>query len=268
MSALKGFLFPQTPTGIASLIPDPPWYYSGTWLTVEYRTNPDRIKALLPAPLQLADEDPGRVAMVWADWQSCSEGGHEMLDPVRAQYSEAFLAVKVKYEGRTYSRIVHIWVDRDFSLGRGIHMGYPKKFGSIYQTRPFPYGPAPRLAKGGRFGASLASHDRRIAQATITLREQVTTGGPTVNVYPLLHSRILRSIEKNGGESLNELVTHKPAKAEVGDPWLADAEIALFESPTEELANLSVDEVMSGYYQQLGTVWDGGEMLLDNRRMP
>jgi acetoacetate decarboxylase len=73
---------------------------------------------------------------------------------------------------------------------------------------------------------------------------------------------------KNGGESLNELVTHKPAKAEVGDPWLADAEIALFESPTEELANLSVDEVMSGYYQQLGTVWDGGEMLLDNRRMP
>ena len=266
MSQLKGFLFPQSPKGIASLIPNPPWYYSGTWLTIEYRTDPERVKALLPEPLELVDDDPGRVAIVWADWQSCSDGGAEMLDPVRAQYAEAFIAVKVKFQGKVYSRIVHIWVDRDFSLGRGIHMGYPKKFGSIYQTRAFPYGPAPRLAPGGCFGASLASYDRRIAQGTITLKEQVKTGGPTVNIYPLLHSRILRSIEKDGGESLNELVTHKPAKAEAGDPWVADATLELFESPCEELADLPVREIMGGYYQQMGTMWDGGEMLLDNRR--
>jgi acetoacetate decarboxylase len=266
MSNLKGFLFPQTAKGIASLIPAPPWYYSGTWFTVEYRTHPDNVRALLPDELELDDDDPGRVAMVWADWQSCSEGGAELLDPVRSQYAEAFLAIKTKFRAKLYTRIAMIWVDRDFSLGRGIHMGYPKKFGSIYQTRPFPYGPAPRLAPGGRFGASLASGDRRIAEAVITLREQVDTGGPTVNIHPLLHSRLLKSIEKGGRDSLNELVTHKPARADVGKPWVADAEIRLYASPIEELASIEVDEVLGGYYQQMGTMWDGGERLHDSRR--
>lgn len=265
MTKMNGFLFPQTATGVASMIPSPPWYYSGTWMTVEYRTDPERVRELLPDYLELDDEDPGRVAMVWADWQSCSDGGAELLDPVRSQYSEAFLAVKAKYQGKLYTRIPFIWVDRDFSLGRGIHMGYPKKFGSIYQTRPFPYGPAPRVAPGGRFGASLSSGDRRIAEAVITLKEQVETGGPTVNIHPLLHSRVLKSIEKGGPDSLNELITHKPIKADVGLPWIADAELRLFESPIEELAGLPVNEIMGGYYQQLGTVWDGGELLLDAR---
>ncbi|KIP51633.1 acetoacetate decarboxylase family protein [Leucobacter komagatae] len=260
MTEPTGFLFPRSPEGRADIIAAPPWHYSGTWLTVEYRTNPDNVRALLPPQLGLDEDDPGRVAMVFADWQSCTDGGEELLDPVQSQYSEAFLAVKATYGGKIYTRIAYIWVDRDFSLGRGIHMGYPKKFGSIYQTRPFPYGPAPRIAPDNRFGASLASYDRRIAEARITLREQAETG-PTVNVHPLLHSRLLRSIEKGQPDSLDELITHGPIRAEGSKPWLADAELRLFDSPVEELANVKVDEVLGGYYQQLGTVWDGGTLL-------
>ena len=62
-----------------------PWFYSGTLLTVEYRTDPAKVRALLPAELELAPEDPGAVAFIWADWQSCSTGGAELLDPSRAQ---------------------------------------------------------------------------------------------------------------------------------------------------------------------------------------
>ena len=40
-----------------------------------------------------------------------------------------------------------------------------------------------------------------------------------------------------------------------------DAELRLFESPTEELARLSVDEIIGGYYRQVGVVWDGGRTL-------
>ena len=38
--------------------------------------------------MQPAPEDPGAVALIWADWQSCGDGGAELLDPVLAQYQE------------------------------------------------------------------------------------------------------------------------------------------------------------------------------------
>ena len=35
MNNLEGFFYPRTATGQSSLIPSPPWYYSGDLLTVE-----------------------------------------------------------------------------------------------------------------------------------------------------------------------------------------------------------------------------------------
>ncbi len=114
---------------------------------MEYRTDPARVAELLPAPLELAEDDPGAVAFIWADWQSCSSSREELLDPVRSQYKEAFVVVRCSFGGQTYSRCVFIWVDKDFAIGRGIHQGYPKKLGSMWQTRPHPFahgGPADR----------------------------------------------------------------------------------------------------------------------------
>ena len=85
MSELNGFIAPLTPTGKSALVPNMPWYYSGTLLTVEYLTDVENVRAILPADLELADEHPGAVAIIWADWQSCSEGGAELLDPAAAR---------------------------------------------------------------------------------------------------------------------------------------------------------------------------------------
>src|SRR5215204_832390 len=82
MTDVKGFFYPRTASGRSSLIPSPPWYYSGDLLTVEYRTDPTRVAELLPVPLSLADEDPGAVALIWADWQSCSSSREELLHRV------------------------------------------------------------------------------------------------------------------------------------------------------------------------------------------
>src|SRR5262245_31107713 len=59
MAELQGFMFPRSATGSASLLPPPPWHYSGTMLTLEYRTDPAAVAELLPAPLAPADDDPG-----------------------------------------------------------------------------------------------------------------------------------------------------------------------------------------------------------------
>ncbi len=63
-------MFPRPATGRSSLVPPPPWHYSGTMLTIEFRTDPAAVAELLPPPLTLAEEDPGAVAVIWAEWQS------------------------------------------------------------------------------------------------------------------------------------------------------------------------------------------------------
>ena len=84
-----------------------------------------------------------------------ARAGAELLDPVRSQYKEAFVVVRCRRGGETFSRCILIWVDKDFALARGWYQGYPKKLGSIWMTRPVTVGRAgPRLEPGGRFGAT------------------------------------------------------------------------------------------------------------------
>jgi acetoacetate decarboxylase len=267
VSELAGFFYPRTATGRSSLLPAPPWHYSGNLLTVEYRTDPARVAELLPAPLAPAPDDPGAVALIWADWQSCGDDGAELLDPVRAQYQECFAVVRCRLGARVYSRCVYIWVDADFALARGLHQGYPKKLGSIHQTRPHPYGrAAPRIAPGGVFAGTLAAADRRLAQAVVTLREETGANG-FVNAHPMAHHRWMPSIEKGGPDALDELIASGSASFEAGPAWRGDATLELFDSPTEELARLELGEIIGGYYRQVGVTWDGGEVLA-RRGMP
>ena len=261
MTDVKGFLYPRTASGRASLVPPPPWFYSGDLLTVEYRTNPERVAELLPAPLSLAAEDPGAVALIWADWQSCSASREELLDPVRSQYKEAYVVVRCSFEGATYSRCVYIWVDKDFAIGRGLHQGYPKKLGSMWQTRPHPFAQgAPQIGPGGTFGATLAAGDRRLAEAVLTLREPSETNG-FVNGHPMAHHRVLPGIEAGAPDAFAELISSGAAEFAGGPAWRGDVDLRLFGSPTEELDRLSVDEVIGGYYRQVGVVWNGGRTL-------
>ena len=259
----RGLPFPRTLTGRASILPPAPWHYSGDLLTVEYRTDPANVRAVLPPDVDLVedDEDPGAVAFIWADWQSCGDDRAEILDPVRSQYKEAFVVVRCRYEGRVYSRCVFIWVDKDFALVRGYLQGYPKKLGSIHQTRPITVGSAgPRLTAGGRFGMTLAAGDRRLANATLTLRGESPTSG-FVNSHPMLHHRWFPGIELDGRDSLAEVVTMSGVNVELGPAYAGEATLELFDSPTEELTLLAPREILGGYFRSVGTTFAGGTTL-------
>src|SRR4249920_259696 len=185
---LGGFMVPRSPEGRASIVPEPPWHYSGDVLTLEYRAASGSVARWLPAGVDPAVEDPDAVAVIFADWQSCSDGGEELLDPVRAQYKEAVVVVRCRRWGETDSRCILIWVDKDVALARGWFQGYPKKLGSIWMTRPVEVGKAgPKLGPGATFGATLAANDRRLIDARFTIERPSETGG-FVNALPMLHS--------------------------------------------------------------------------------
>jgi acetoacetate decarboxylase len=254
-------MLPRSPRGDASIVPAPPWHYSGDVLTIEYRTEAGRVATWLPPDVRPAEDDPDAVALIWADWQSCGDGGDELLDPVRSQYKECFAVVRCTWNGEPYSRCVLIWVDKDFALARGWHQGYPKKLGAIAMTRPVEVGRAgPRLEPGGTFGATLGANDRRLAEARFTIKGSSETGG-FVNALPMLHSRWLPSIEKGEKASLDELVTMRSRDVELGPVFAGEAELRLYEAPGEELATLPVSEPIAGYWRRVGATFDGGTKL-------
>jgi acetoacetate decarboxylase len=264
MTELKGFLAPKTPTGKSAIIPEMPWHYSGTLLTVEYLTDPANVRAILPPELELADEEPGAVALIWADWQSCSDDFEELLDPDRSQYMETFVVVRCKYEGVTYSRCVAIWVTKDFAMARGWFQGYPKKLGSMHSTRVYNRGKAtPTLEAGAKFGASLAAYDHRLATAKVTLTGPVESNG-FVNGHKMLHNRWVPSITPGAGNSLNQLITMGGVDLDLGQAWGGTAELTLGDSQWDELGSiLPVEKILGGYFREVGTTFNGGTLVAD-----
>ena len=258
MAELQGLMYPRTPTGAGTILPSPPWHYSGEMLTIEFRADPARIAELLPDGLTLADDDPGAVAIIWADWQSCSDNFDELLDPARSQYKEVFVVVRCQYQGQIYSRAAYIWVDKDFAMARGHIQGYPKKMSEIWMTRPITIGKAgPRLEPGGRFGATLSTWGRRVADARFTLTGTAESAG-FVNGHPMLHSRQMPAIEMDGRESLDELVTMRGFDVELGPVYSGVVELDIFDNPTEELSRFGDVEVLGGFYRQVGNSMGGG----------
>ncbi len=252
---LSGYSLPLTQTGRSSLVPPPPWHYSGDFLIVEFRTDPEAARALLPPELEPGD-DLGSAAAIFVDWQSCSDSGEELLDPVRAQYKEFFVVLAASYRGEPVTRCPFMWVDKGMPLVRGIIQGFPKKPGSIWITRPVTVGRAgPRLEPGGRFGASLAGNDRRLAEATLTLT-QLSDEGPTVNSPPLWNTRFFPAWDE--GEPLHENVWAGGEDREISPIWEGDATLSFGDSPADELSQLAPTEIGKGFWFSFGYTVSGG----------
>ena len=139
--------------------------------------------------------------------------------------------------------------------------GLSEKIGSIHLTRSTTVGKAgPRLAPGGVFGATLAAYDHRLVQAKFTIESESDHAG-FVNALPMLHNRWMPAIECNGKDSLNEVVTMSGFDAEIGLTFKGSFELELFSSPVEEFHLLEPEELIQGYYRQVGASWKGGTTL-------
>ena len=256
---LTGYTAPLSPDGRASIVPPPPWHYSGDFLIVEYRTHADNVIALLPPELEPAD-DPGMVAVIFADWQSCSADFHELVDPIQSQYRECFFVIGGKYNGQPVSRCVYIWVDKDFAMYRGWIQGFPKKLGSIHMTRVFATGKAsPQIAPGGRFGATCSANDRQIARAVVTLRE-VSIKGPTVNDPPMYNTRHFPAYDGLRPDVF-ELVRAGGFDRSATEIWEGDAELTLYGDTLEDLQAIAPIEVLKGFRFSFGYTVHGGQVI-------
>ncbi len=168
----RSFTAPFTATGRSALVPPPPWHYAGWLLNVAFRF---ACEAALPLVPPAAGRPVGTGCVHFADWQACTDG-HELLDPVLAQYRETFVVLELERpDGSRCMYCPAIWVDQDISLVRGLLQGWPKKLGSTWLTRSLPleHPAAAPLRAGSRIGASLCVKERRLVEA-----QAVLSGGP------------------------------------------------------------------------------------------
>jgi acetoacetate decarboxylase len=231
----QGYSLPLSPQGNASLVPRPPWHYVADLLVLEYWADPAAVAAVLPPGLE-PHPDGGRAAAVFADWQSCSQGGDELADPSRSQYREFFLVVNALYRGEEVTTCPYIWVDRDFALARGWIQGFPKKLGSIWITRHFGLDTVadPGLAPGSLYAGSCAANERRLAQGSVRL-ERSSAAGPTHNAPPLVNVRHFARLEQGRHDepAVHELVAARSRERVISEIWEGSAELALFGAPHE-----------------------------------
>lgn len=247
---LKGFSVPLSPEGRATLAPTPPWYYAGDLLVVDFRADPLAAAAVLPPGIEPDPDDPGRCAVFFNAFQYASANGDEPLDPVRSQYGEFILLVNGRYRGEPVAVCPYIYVDNDSALARGWIQGWPKKLGAVHTTRSFGLASpaAPLVAPGGRFGGTLSSAGRRLAEATVTL-ESISTDPVTLGRRQIVNVRHFPELAASRRErpAVHELVYSTFSDVRRSEVWEGPATLRFLEAPADELAALAPVSVLRGY---------------------
>jgi enduracididine biosynthesis enzyme MppR len=264
-----GYSLPLSPAGRAGLVPPPPWHYVGDFLVIEYWADPDAVRAVLPPGLEPLPDDPGRAAALFVDWQSCSDSGDELLDPVRSQYKEFFLVVNALLDSEPVTTCPYIWVDRDFALVRGWIQGFPKKLGEVHLTRSFALATkaGPAVAPGSTFGGTLTAHGRLLAEGTVAL-ERVSESGPTHNDPPLLNVRHFPRLAagQHQAPAVHELVRARSRDRSISTILEGSATLALHPAPGEEHEALAPLRVGKGFRFTFAYTVDDLESVRDLRR--
>jgi acetoacetate decarboxylase len=246
---LKGFSVPLTPQGKSALATLPPWHYSSDCIAIEYWADPQAIAALLPPGLSLDEKSEGRAFFWFLDWQFTGSND-ELTDPARYQYREAFALVEAAFGDTPVNYCPFIFVDNDAAIARGWAQGFPKKLGSVYQTRSFsaPSPAAAPLAKGSRFGASLAAHGERLATARIQLEEKVRDPSSVFN-RPTVMRRYFPQLAANhwAKPPVDELTMSLTDDLAIVDVWAASAELRIPEVQGEDMHMITPRRVGRGY---------------------
>ena len=262
---LKGYTLPRTPKGTSSLAPPPPWHYVGNCLAVEYEGSPEAVASFLPPGLEF---NSAQCAVYFADWQYASESGEEYLDPVRSQYRETIFLISASHDGNPCAYCPFIWVDQDVALIRGLAQGWPKQIGSTWTTRSYdlPSKATPVVGPGGRFGATLAVKDRRLVEATISLREP-TTQLPTPSFARAVNVRHFPELVAGRHDlpAVHELVQLKSRDVHISPIWKGEASLQVFDHPYLELPNLRPVNVGAGYRFSCALTVDDLVVLRDYR---
>ena len=257
---LLGWSLPLSPDGSASLVPPPPWHFSGDAIGIDFRTDAEALAAVLPEGMTPTAE--GDATFVFIDWSSASEHDPRTIaDPARGQYREAYVVVPATFHGTRAARVPYIWVDNDLSFARGHIQGFPKKLGTIAISRAVTVGRGgPRVEPGATFAGHVSSLGQRLAHGTVTLTEPAADGHvPTSMRLPIWHTRHVPDLA-GGPPLVHDLARNVLTDFACTGTWNGTATLSFGESEHELLHRLAPREVLRGYRTSVAFTITGAEV--------
>lgn len=263
---LKGFSVPLTPTGRSSMVPNPPWYYVGNAMAIEYVADAKKTAAFLPEGFEPLD---GRCTAFFIDWQTASADDPEAyLNPQYSQYREAVIMMAARYEGRNVSYCPFIWVDNDGAALRGQVYGYPKQIAQVFMTRAYNVASqaAPVIGPGGRLAAYCAADCGRLFDAQIELKEPAA-GAPYPHFSSVLSLRHFPNLSRKDGYAplVMDLVQGNCYDVHVAEAWKGTASLHVYDTSVPELAAFKPLSVTAGYYDVESHTTDDIELIRSYR---
>ncbi len=143
---------PLTP-GDTSAIERGPWHYGADYITVYFTADAASLSNLVPKPFVV---DGARCLAYVCEIVSVGDSGAQTVAdrPDRTIYHEAAVGVKCRHGDRSGVFYPVMWVTTEWSLLRGILIGYQKRLADrISMTRLHPLNPGLKpLAPGTEFG--------------------------------------------------------------------------------------------------------------------
>jgi acetoacetate decarboxylase len=258
---LKGYMLPLSPEGHASLLDAPPWHYGGEVMHLTFKAEADRVRRLIPSPLQVGP-NPGEGVVWFVEWVSVSEANPDLsfINPERSLYRECIIMVGCQFEGVPGYYVPYIWVDNDFTLMRGFIQGFPKKLGRVHMTKL--HNLTPKIG-GKKIGAKMKgiclSHEDRIVEGSLVFTRQAALGEiPPVKFYLMRHFPDFENPDK---PLVHDITVSTVTNVTLADAWTGDGTIRFFPSPFEEVYDLGKLEVTGGFFYSLGLTITGGKVI-------
>jgi acetoacetate decarboxylase len=189
------------------------------------------------------------------------------LDPARYQYREFMILVNAVWNETKVAWCPYIFVDNDAALARGWIRGFPKKMGSIAQTRTIgaPSPAAPVVGPGSRFAASASAAGRRLAEAEVALEKPL--GDTSALFRPIVNLRYFPRLAagKHQEPAVNELVMSVLEDLKINNAWAGKGRLTLPAARGEEVADLVPDRIGVGFRASLSYTVKDLRVLADLR---
>ena len=260
-SSLKGYMLPLSPEGRASLMDPPPWHYGGDVMHLNFLSDPEKARALLPPPLEMGPK-PGEGAVWFVEWVSVSDENPDLsfINPERSIYRECIVMLRCRFQGEPGYYVPYIWVDNDFTLMRGFIQGFPKKLGRVHITRLHPLTPKVGGRKvGARIKGICVSHEERIVEGSLVFTKKIREEeAPPVKFYLMRHFPDFTNADK---PLVHDITMSVVSNVKVEDAWAGDGDIRFMSSPFEEVADLDPIQATGGFSFGLGLTISGGKVL-------
>jgi acetoacetate decarboxylase len=228
------------------MYPAPPWTYRDcNMLQISFRSDPDVVSRMVPAPLV---PNPDGVMVVWlADMK--------IVEPFKLTYLEHGLAVPSQLNGKPVLYCTHLYLNDDTAIAAGREIwGWPKKHAAMTYTRDGGSVVTATTRRGveivrGTFQATGDAPIADVARHYVNYKLIPSANGTSAHdVRQLTSTTLLRTtrVRKNGTATLQFRSSSADALGQITVNQILNAEYSEFDF------TLSSGEVVHDYLQQSG----------------